>query len=251
MSDSLLTETEAISRGQNVATNLTYNMFFDLQKGNSYSGLVLAEFTALGGNQDQIFMDFSGKVLDTMTINGTDVTLDETNFVNGKIWLPNANIKVGETNQVLLKFSNNYYNDGNGLHSFTDVDDSQYMYVQSEPFWGNRVCPMFDQPDLKAKFTLFTSTPEEWKVITSEFCNTTTKVADFMAAGDSETPFHAMIKKHYAGKLDTAFLLKEFNQTRFLSTYLHNFITGPFHEIVLPEAERYENIPMSIFCRAS
>ena len=49
--------------------------------------------------------------------------------------------------------------DGSGCVSFTDVDKKQYLYTQFEPFMANRVFPMFDQPDLKAKMKLALTYP--------------------------------------------------------------------------------------------
>lgn len=57
--------------------------------------------------------------------------------------------------------------DGSGCVSFTDVDQKQYLYTQFEPFFANRVFPLFDQPDLKAKMKLAVSYPQSWETAIS------------------------------------------------------------------------------------
>lgn len=42
------------------------------------------------------------------------------------------------------------------------------MYIQSEPYWINRVFPVFDQPDLKGHMTFHFIAPKEQQII----CNT-------------------------------------------------------------------------------
>lgn len=54
----------------------------------------------------------------------------------------------------MINYENNYDSDGSGCVSFIDVDQKQYLYTQFEPFMANRVFPLFDQPDLKAKMKL-------------------------------------------------------------------------------------------------
>ena len=46
-------------------------------------------------------------------------------------------------------------NTGEGLHRFVDpVDDEVYLYSQFEVPDSRRMYPVFEQPDLKARFTL-------------------------------------------------------------------------------------------------
>lgn len=70
-------------------------------------------------------------------------------------------------NNVCIKYENEYDKDGSGCVSFTDVDKKQYLYTQFEPYMGNRVFPMFDQPNLKAKMDLAIACPSEWETVLS------------------------------------------------------------------------------------
>lgn len=61
-----------------------------------------------------------------------------------------------------------YSTSGEGLHRFVDPADSEvYLYSQFEVADSRRVYACFDQPDLKAKFTLTTIAPSNWQVISN------------------------------------------------------------------------------------
>ena len=70
-------------------------------------------------------------------------------------------------NKVLIQYSNKYDNDGSGCVSFIDVDKKQYLYTQFEPYLANRVFPIFDQPDLKARMELAISCHQSWPTVIS------------------------------------------------------------------------------------
>lgn len=46
-------------------------------------------------------------------------------------------------------------------------DSEQYLYTQFEAFHCNKVFPVFDQPDLKAKMTLVVTCPSDWKAVSN------------------------------------------------------------------------------------
>mmetsp|Transcript_9867 Transcript_9867/g.16599 ORF Transcript_9867/g.16599 Transcript_9867/m.16599 type:complete len:85 (-) Transcript_9867:521-775(-) len=65
---------------------------------------------------------------------------------------------------------NKYRKDGVGLHSFVDaVDKEQYLYTQFEADFCHYVFPCFDQPDLKATWTLKAVVSDDWTVIANEY----------------------------------------------------------------------------------
>lgn len=69
-----------------------------------------------------------------------------------------------------MNLVNLYNKQGTGLHSFVDaVDGQQYLYTQFESAFCHYVFPCFDQPDLKATWTLKAVVPEDWVVITNEY----------------------------------------------------------------------------------
>ena len=61
-----------------------------------------------------------------------------------------------------------YSRTGEGLHRFVDpVDKEVYLYSQFETADAQRVFACFDQPDLKATFTLTVTAPAHWKVVSN------------------------------------------------------------------------------------
>jgi len=48
-----------------------------------------------------------------------------------------------------------------------DADGKTYVYSTSEPYFGNRIFPMFDQPNIKATYHLVCCAPDDWTVITN------------------------------------------------------------------------------------
>jgi len=71
-------------------------------------------------------------------------------------------LKWGEKNNITIQYKNQYDQDGNGCVSFIDTDQKQYLYTQFEPYYANRVFPLFDQPNLKAPLALTIACPSEW-----------------------------------------------------------------------------------------
>ena len=71
---------------------------------------------------------------------------------------------------TLVVTSHDAYNrTGEGLHKFTDpVDGKDYLYTQFEPAMAMKVFAGFDQPDLKATYTVSVKAPERYTVILNE-----------------------------------------------------------------------------------
>lgn len=136
----ILTQEEAENRALSIKTNLVYRIFVDFRKGESYSGLVRIEFRL--NNKDHVFVDYTGDKVDALILNGNSA--EDLTVEKGRIHLNKEHLKTEGLNILYIKFSNRYWNDGNGVQTYTDVDGSQYLYTQSEPYWGNRVMPLFD-----------------------------------------------------------------------------------------------------------
>jgi aminopeptidase N len=63
----------------------------------------------------------------------------------------------------------NYMNTGVGLHRFVDpVDNEVYLYSQFEVPDSRRMYAVFEQPDLKARFTFTVTAKENWKVVSNQ-----------------------------------------------------------------------------------
>ena len=80
--------------------------------------------------------------------------------------LPLAGLAAENTLVVVAECA--YSRTGEGLHRFVDpVDDEVYLYSQFEMADAQRVYACFDQPDLKATFTLHVMAPDHWQVVSN------------------------------------------------------------------------------------
>ncbi len=71
-------------------------------------------------------------------------------------------------NVVVVAATGRYTNTGEGLHRFVDpVDDEVYLYSQFEVPDSRRMYPVFEQPDLKARFTFTVTAPAHWQVVSN------------------------------------------------------------------------------------
>ena len=71
-------------------------------------------------------------------------------------------------NEISILFSNDYASDGEGLHSFIDTDEKQYLYSNCEPANCRKWFPCFDQPDIKGSLELYAMMEADWVGISNE-----------------------------------------------------------------------------------
>ena len=130
--DHNLTREEATLRADTINAGVEYQVFVDLKKGKEYSCSVSIQFSA--SKCGDSFLDFGGKSLNSVNFNGHEWTKNDEGLFpqlsSGKLEL--KGIKEGQ-NCLFITLDNEYYSDGNGLHSFTDIDGCQYTYTQCEP----------------------------------------------------------------------------------------------------------------------
>ncbi|WP_411824297.1 aminopeptidase N [Leptospira sp. 'Mane'] len=162
-----LTQRDAEIRSETIE-NVSYKLDVHLTKSETFTGKTEIHFFAK--EKKNLRVDyFSGK-LTGVTLNSKTVT-DSITQKDGFFYLPSAEIILGE-NTVSIEFETPYSRTGNGLHKFVDPDDKEtYIYSQFEAFHANKMFPCFDQPDLKAKFTLTVDAPKTWKVISTTLAN--------------------------------------------------------------------------------
>ena len=125
-------------------------------------------------------------------------------------------------NELRVEAVGRYTNTGEGLHRFVDpVDGSVYLYSQFEPADAKRMFACFDQPDLKARYTVTVTAPEDWKVVSNA-------PAESVEGG-----------------------VHRFATTEVLSTYLVALIAGPYTEWRDEHRDDDGVIPLGLYCRAS
>jgi aminopeptidase N len=142
--------------------------------------------------------------------------VSDARFVNEHIVVPRANLKVG-VNEIELGFASPISGSGSAVTRYLDREDkSEYVYTLFVPSDASTAFPCFDQPDLKARFTLKVTAPEVWRV-TSNTEGTTLSEFDETSGGLPQSPPSGMLW-HY------------FPETEPLSTYQFAFAAGPFSE---------------------
>jgi aminopeptidase N len=122
-------------------------------------------------------------------------------------------IKNGE-NVIKIQFASPIKTSGSAITRYIDKEDgSEYIYSLFVPSDASTAFPVFDQPDLKARFSLSLYHPKEWKAI-------------------SNTEGKSWIENATGRKGTTTSFVTEFQETKPISTYVFAFAAGDFVEVV-------------------
>jgi len=267
-SNHYLSKIEANSRSQYVS-DVNYLLALGFVKGGeTFHGKVTIDYNLSrktgdyvvdGDNSECLFIDYKGKVIKSLTINGKTIGPDTPNvWKQHRIYIPNANQKVGQ-NRCVVEFETFFVTDCQGMQYFRDdADGSEYIYSELEPDYCHIIFPCFDQPDLKATHKTCIVAPSDWEVITNSerigvtaAATVTDDTQDVKAALKRfEIPSDSPILSSFSGD---AIKVHEFERTKKISTYLFAFVAGPF-DYLEPSAERsaeLPNVPMRLYCRKS
>ncbi|MCU1331898.1 MAG: Peptidase rane alanine aminopeptidase [Candidatus Angelobacter sp.] len=152
------------------------------------------------------WLDFREGEISSLTVNGQPAS---TEIQNGHVELPARLLKLDE-NLVVIDFKAPVGPAGKAITRFEDKDDgSEYIYTLFVPMDADMAFPCFDQPDLKARFQLNVTAPQDWTVISNTDGHETTR-ENAGAAGQHRI---------------------EFSETKPISTYLFAFAAGPFKKV--------------------
>jgi aminopeptidase N len=154
-------------------------------------------------SSEDVLVDFREGTVASLSVNGIT---EPVNVENGHFKLPASAIRVGE-NTVTVDFTAPVAAAGKAITRFEDKDDNtEYLYTLFVPMDAEMAFPCFDQPDLKGRFHLELTAPENWTVIS----NTAIESQSLPAPGQRLTVFA---------------------ETRPISTYLFAFAAGPFRKV--------------------
>ncbi|MFM9970638.1 MAG: M1 family metallopeptidase [Burkholderiales bacterium] len=198
-------------------------MDLDLQAGAArIEGLLEIRFTT-ANNRDDLVLDWRGDRVEErireIFINGLPAF--GVRFEADHLIIPGPLLERGE-NRVNLRFLTPIGASGNAITRYVDREDSaEYLYTLFVPSDASTVFPCFDQPDLKARFTLNATTPSDWKVI-------------------SNAPLRS-------AQIEGSKLQWRFAATEPISSYLFSFAAGPFVEF----SETGAASPTRLFARRS
>jgi len=123
-------------------------------------------------------------------------------------------VRPGE-NVIKLDFTSPILTSGSAITRYVDKEDgAEYIYSLFVPSDASTAFPVFDQPDLKARFSLTLNVPEDWAVVSN-----TVRGLGF---GSSKKQEGSVVNKSVA---------IGFAETKPISTYVFAFATGNFAEV--------------------
>ncbi|ETA03119.1 Membrane alanyl aminopeptidase [Frankia casuarinae] len=212
-----LTRDEARERARllNVAS---YDVELDLTTGHeTFRTSTAVIFTCVEPGAST-FIELAAAKVDEVVLNGAP--LDPAAVFDGeRIRLDN----LAESNRLTVVADGVYSRTGEGLHRFVDpVDEAVYLYTQFETYDAHRMYACFDQPDLKATFTLTVTVPADWKAISNSAV--------------------AAVAEAAIGVRTIRFLT-----TPVMSTYITALVAGPYHEV----RDHHDGIDLGLYCRRS
>ncbi|WP_028644327.1 aminopeptidase N [Nocardioides sp. URHA0020] len=204
-----LQRTEAVARRELLEV-LDYDLRLDLAGDETTFGSVTTiRFTSRGG---PTFLDLKPVQVRSIRLNGTPVDPDLLD--RGRLPIQT----VEGDNELVVDAVMPFRNDGEGLHRSTDpADGRSYVYGMMFMDAAPSVFACFDQPDLKAPYTLHVLAPTDWTVVAN-------------APGSNPE----------AG-------VWEFERSQPLSTYFVTVVAGPYHLIT----DHHDGIPLGLSVRAS
>jgi len=213
-----LSRTEAKDRAEHLYVN-SYAVTLDVTKGEeTFFSKSEVSFTCNKPGY-ATFIDAVGRSVISATLNG--VAVDVSGFDGESIFLTN----LAADNLLVVELEAEYSKSGEGLQRSVDPADGEvYLYSQGETAYIRNMFACFDQPSLKATFTLTVTTPGHWEAV-------------------SNNPVESKVAK---GDL----VEWKFKTTPRIPTYLDALIAGPYssvHDLYKGEKE----IPLGIYCRKS
>ena len=164
---------------------------------------------------ESTFIDVIADRLHAVTLNGQDV--DTSGYATDKGLTLS---ELADENELVVDADLLYTNTGEGLHRFVDpLDGEVYLYSQFETADAKRVFACFDQPDLKAAFTLRVTVPAHWQAASN---------------GREE-------RVEERGATKTVY----FKQTPPISPYITALVAGPYHVV----RSNHDGIDLGLWCR--
>ncbi|MEQ1764895.1 MAG: M1 family aminopeptidase [Pyrinomonadaceae bacterium] len=217
--------------------NLTLEKMSPVLKGSLEIRVKLSEPPASAGGQ-KADSSIPPIVLDWRKIKGHEEKSTVSNVsVNGKPvslstnWPPaNAGgsdfsdhliftdgVVVGE-NVIKLDFTSPILPSGSAITRYVDKEDgSEFLYSLFVPSDASTAFPVFDQPDLKARFTLNLKHPGAWKPI-------------------SNSPSEKLLSlpPKYSDEWEKNLVTSHFRESEPISTYVFAFAAGPWERVSSP-----------------
>ena len=187
-----------------------YDVRLDLASDvERFRSVTTVTFTSRGG---ATFADLKPDTVHEIRFNGR--SLDPDLLDRGRLPLDT----VEGHNELVVDATMRFRNDGEGLHRSVDpADGRHYVYGMCFMDAAPSVFACFDQPDLKAPYTLHVTAPRDWVVVGN-----------------------APVQQVEPGQW-------EFERTLPLSTYFVTVVAGPYHVL----RDEHDGIPLGLSSRQS
>ncbi|WGX94311.1 aminopeptidase N [Nocardioides sp. L-11A] len=208
-----LTRAEAEHRASVLAVT-SYDVELDLSLSEeTFHSLTTIRFRS---ERTVTFVDLKPRAVHAIRLDGQELAADQ--LVDGRVPL---DLGAGD-HELVVEATMAFRNDGEGLHRSVDPADGRaYVYGMSFMDAAPSVFACFDQPDLKAPYSLRVTAPAEWVVVGNA-------PAREAGSGDGTRRW-------------------ELGPTPPLATYFVTLVAGPYH---LLRAE-HDGIPLGLSARQS
>ena len=139
----------------------SYDVTLDLRPRDdhdeTFTSRTVIELVSRGGST---FLDLKAAGLQSISLDGFDLPVELWSDGRYPLDLPTGEHRL-EVDAVM-----GYRHDGEGLHRAVDPADGEaYVYQMSFMSAAPSVFACFDQPDLKAPYTVHVTAPESWIVV--------------------------------------------------------------------------------------
>jgi aminopeptidase N len=215
-----ITRAETSNRARLIAVE-AYDVTLDLTRDTEVFGSISVITFGCAEPGAATYVDLVAEAV--ITLNGVSID-PATAWADGRIALAS----LAGQNELTVVADCRYSRDGTGLHRAMDPADRKvYTYTKFEPAYARTVYANFEQPDLKASFTISVIVPGHWNVISNEPL-------------DRHTP---------AGNGSVCW---RFLPTPRLSTYLFAVAAGEYEIVEATHTTPAgQVIPLGLACRAS
>ena len=155
-----ITRAETSERARLLAVD-TYAVTLDLTRGSEvFESTSVIRFRCAEPGAAS-YVDLVAESVREITLNGTPLDPAAV-WANGRIALPD----LAGQNELTVVADCRYSRDGTGLHRAVDpADQKVYSYTKFEPAYARTVYANFEQPDLKASFSISVIVPAHWSVL--------------------------------------------------------------------------------------
>ncbi len=209
-----LQHSEALAR-RDLLTLTSYDVDLDLSRDEAtFRSVTTISFESHGGTT---FLDLKPVSIAAIRLDGRPLDIDL--LERGRFPL---DLSQGH-HELVAEATMPFRRDGEGLHRSVDPADGQaYVYGMSFMDAAPSVFACFDQPDLKAPYTVHVTAPSDWIVVANA------PAVSPASAGDGTSRW-------------------DFAPTPPLSTYFVTVVAGPYHVI----RDEHDGIPLGLSARLS